>query len=160
MSGLKLNRFSKRPDRFLLEEYSSCEVPAGCGGIVLRWTRPGEPVYVELRHFAEVPAKLFLDGETLATQSGRLAVGSHVLAIELASVPPSGGLFIASMKVRNSRIDTAPVLTAADGTWRFQTNQPAEGWAQPDFDDGGWPSMELDDVPKTGKTYDEYVIDS
>ncbi|MFO0549512.1 MAG: hypothetical protein U0271_14060 [Polyangiaceae bacterium] len=32
-----LHRFSKRSPRLVLEEYSHCEVPAGCGGVVLRW---------------------------------------------------------------------------------------------------------------------------
>ena len=28
-----LNRFRKHSPRLLLEEYSHCEVPAGCGGV-------------------------------------------------------------------------------------------------------------------------------
>jgi hypothetical protein len=160
MTDLKLNRFSKRPERFLLEEYSSCEVPAGCGGIVLRWMRPGEPVFVALTHFSPAPAKLFLDGEPLSTQSFRLAVGAHVLAVELESVPPKGGLFIASMTIRHRRLVAAPLVTAADGTWRFQTTPPGEGWRRPDFDDAGWPALERDDFPKTEKPFGSYLLDS
>ena len=43
-----LERFRKRSPRLLLEQYDSCEVPAGCGGVVLRWRDPhaARPVVV------------------------------------------------------------------------------------------------------------------
>ena len=32
-----LSRYRGRPPRLVLEEHNHCEVPAGCGGVVLRW---------------------------------------------------------------------------------------------------------------------------
>ena len=40
----ELERFRKTSSRLALEAHSHCEVPAGCGGVVLRWTRPGAPL--------------------------------------------------------------------------------------------------------------------
>jgi hypothetical protein len=31
-----LSRYTKRSPEYVLEEHSHCEVPAGCGGVVLR----------------------------------------------------------------------------------------------------------------------------
>ena len=46
----KLHRFAKHSPRLVLHEYSHCEVPAGCGGVVLRWLDPatGRPCVIEL----------------------------------------------------------------------------------------------------------------
>jgi hypothetical protein len=35
-----LDRFRKHPGQLVLEEHGHCEVPAGCGGVVLRWRNP------------------------------------------------------------------------------------------------------------------------
>jgi len=45
-----LDRFRKSKSGLTLEVYSSCEVPAGCGGAVLRWRRPGAPIMVCVRN--------------------------------------------------------------------------------------------------------------
>ncbi len=52
--GLNLNnldRYTKLSPRFVLEEYSHCEVPAGCGGIVLRWRNPEVGIPIEFWHY-------------------------------------------------------------------------------------------------------------
>ena len=48
---LKLNsisRSSKQSPRLVLEEHGHCEVPAGCGGVVLRWRGHDDPIPVKL----------------------------------------------------------------------------------------------------------------
>lgn len=48
---LKLNsisRFSKQSPRLVLEEHGHCEVPAGCGGVVLRWRGADDPIALKL----------------------------------------------------------------------------------------------------------------
>jgi hypothetical protein len=35
-----LDAFTKKSPRFILEEHGGGEVPAGCGGVVLRWINP------------------------------------------------------------------------------------------------------------------------
>ena len=37
-----LHRFAKHSPTLILHEYSSCEVPAGCGGVVMRWIAPDQ----------------------------------------------------------------------------------------------------------------------
>ncbi len=44
---LKLNtigRFVKRSPCLALEQHNHCEVPAGCGGVVLRWFNPSRGI--------------------------------------------------------------------------------------------------------------------
>ena len=67
---LRLNsiRFDKQSPRLTLEEHSHCEVPAGCGGVVLRWRqRTTIPLEIWLHVVGEFQA--FLDGKSLI--SGR-----------------------------------------------------------------------------------------
>ena len=69
---LRLNtveRFSKHSTRLVLEEHGHCEVPAGCGGVVLQWRDPqaGLPVIVGL--IGSVGrGEVFVDGEALSQQ--------------------------------------------------------------------------------------------
>jgi hypothetical protein len=52
---LKLNglsRYTKQSPRLVLEEYSHCEVPAGYGGVVLRWRNPDQPLPMLVSSFA------------------------------------------------------------------------------------------------------------
>jgi len=49
--NLRLNgidRFVKSSPHLHLEEYDSCEVPSGCGGVVLRWTNINSPIALDL----------------------------------------------------------------------------------------------------------------
>ena len=56
---LKLNRMGKKG--LVLEEYSHCEVPAGCGGVVIRWARSDAPA--EVRFVIPGPdARIYVDG--------------------------------------------------------------------------------------------------
>ncbi len=43
-----IDRYVKRSPHFVLEEHGHCEVPAGCGGVVLRWLNPATTVPVRL----------------------------------------------------------------------------------------------------------------
>lgn len=43
-----LSRYEKSSARLVLEDYSSCEVPAGCGGGILRWIDPREALPLTL----------------------------------------------------------------------------------------------------------------
>lgn len=53
--NLKLNtldRFTKQPGLLALQESSHCEVPAGCGGVVLRWIDPRAGRFVHVDGYA------------------------------------------------------------------------------------------------------------
>src|SRR5574339_211352 len=57
-----LHRFRKHSPRLLLQEYSHCEVPAGCGGVVLRWIDREGGLPVVVRVAALGPVRAWLDG--------------------------------------------------------------------------------------------------
>lgn len=84
-----LHRFAKRSSRLTLLEYSHCEVPAGCGGVVLRWvdTEGRVAVRVRVRRTGGM-IDTWLDGEPLDTSSALIAPGiPHVLAFHVRLRP-------------------------------------------------------------------------
>lgn len=56
-----IDRFRKRPQRFVLEEHGHCEIPAGCGGVVLRWRNPQAAVPDAQRAFQAQALKTAMD---------------------------------------------------------------------------------------------------
>jgi hypothetical protein len=154
----------KSSSRLVLEQHSHCEVPAGCGGVVLRW-RAGEDVAVEFWTFSNGKVALSIDGEGLETSRAVLKPGPHVLGCRVTAVPQDGGfLMIAGVvgdhrhvrEVVGPRRETyAPVLTLPDGSWKCAPFGPlAKGWHQPGFDDRGWPEMR--EVPVREEDGDDY----
>ena len=81
-----LDRFRKQPGRLVLEVYSHCEVPAGCGGAVLRWRNPLAAVPVRVHLYSPGKAVCFFDGSELRTAGADLAPGLHVIAIALEGI--------------------------------------------------------------------------
>ena len=89
---LRLNsvRFDKQSPRLALEEHSHCEIPAGCGGVVLRWRkRTTIPVLLWLHVAGEVQA--FLDGAAQTSARPLVEPGEHVLALRIVSAAPTSG---------------------------------------------------------------------
>lgn len=80
-----LHRFAKRSPRLTLREYSHCEVPAGCGGVVLRWVEGSGGIAVRIR----LPATrslvdAWLDGVPLETTEAEVVPGElHLLAFHV-----------------------------------------------------------------------------
>jgi hypothetical protein len=150
---LRLNalRFEKQSPRLALEEHSHCEIPAGCGGVVLRWRkRLTIPVLLRLHVAGEVQA--FLDGSAQTSARPLVEPGDHVLALRIVpAAPASGAGFLVAAAVHDPATrprSTGPAdplvlfRTSPDGTWRFTTSAPRdESWAQPDLDDSGWRAM-------------------
>src|SRR5206468_12707267 len=81
-----LDRFRKKPERLVLEEHGHCEVPAGCGGVVLRWRNPRARVPVVIRLYTPVPAAAFIDGRELTVSRVDLSPGPHVFAVRLDDI--------------------------------------------------------------------------
>jgi hypothetical protein len=143
-----LHRFRKHSPRLLLEEYSHCEVPAGCGGAVLRWVDPrvGTPAIV--RTFAEAEIALWLDGAPLESGRVDLSAGTHVLALALDKiVPPKRSrpapLLLSIVRgLGQDREDAehAIVLLASSisSGWRITGEPPPGNWFTPEFDDSTW----------------------
>lgn len=139
-----LHRFRKH-SRLVLETHSHCEVPAGCGGVVLQWRDPaGElNVLVQLSSSHDL-ARMAMDGVELRTSRATIGPGPHVLAFELGpprerkrGLPP---FLMAAVGTGDlMRFQALPgALSDASRGWRFCTSAPAAGWANPDFDDRAW----------------------
>jgi hypothetical protein len=147
-----LDRFRKRPGRLVLEVYSHCEVPAGCGGAVLRWRDPRAAVPVLFRVYSAVKATCFLDGAELRTAGTDLTPGRHVVAVALERV----GAATALLMFAAVSDDRAPeralptdltgrrlmVHSRADGTWKYALERPAsDDWKAAAIDDSRWPAL-------------------
>lgn len=81
-----LHRFAKHSPRLTLQEYSHCEVPAGCGGVVLRWINPQLGPRANITIGLAGTAETWLDGERLATDNTPFPAGCHVLAFHLTKL--------------------------------------------------------------------------
>ena len=148
---LKLNslsRFSKQSPLFILEGYTHCEVPAGCGGVVLRWLTPDEPIPMHGDFFSN-NGTLKMDaldgGDRLRTFRVWVPYGSHVLSFEFQEIDPSFAVVLSVMRTQDDYIrflqpegDTT-VLSLPDGTWKYSLG-PMETieWQKPGFDDSTW----------------------
>ena len=132
-----LHRFAKHSPRLVLHEYSHCEVPAGCGGVVLRWVDPakGAPALVRL-YGREVAATCWLDGERLASSIAQLRAGPHAIAAHLRREEPGVQPFtLWAMYEADLDLDLIP---RGAPRWCCTTSPPPEGWTDPAFDDAAW----------------------
>lgn len=152
---LKLNslsRYSKQSSRLVLEEYSHCEVPAGCGGVVLRWRKPDQEFafFILSGSLNGGTTYLGIDAQDTYFASKRmLKPGTHVLSIQKIEVDPSQPvvLFAGQVDAQYQRIlelyGETSVLTLGDGTWKYSLRPQADdAWQQLDFDDSAWRSLQ------------------
>jgi hypothetical protein len=147
-----LDRFRKRPERLVLEQHSHCEVPAGCGGVVLRWRNPLAAVPLVVYLYTPVEAGLYLDGVEPAAARIDVVPGEHVIAIALPEVDLSEGLLMFAA-IHESKKDrgvepewvTEPdvkIVSTDDGAWKFTLVEPADAaWTALAFDDNDWPAL-------------------
>lgn len=138
--GLRLNelaRFSKRSQRLALEAHSHCEVPAGCGGAVLRWRRPGEPIGIRITSYlTPTCSDLQLDGVALDETRVKVAPGEHVISFVVDGPRANTGFVLARIHLMPT-IQTAhtPVAKADEhGRWQASLSEPAGAWRSPGFD--------------------------
>lgn len=127
-----LEGFSKKSPRFILEEHGGCEVPAGCGGVVLRWVDPDAGLPVLLDFFHRTPATLFIDGVSITTSQVLVAPGRHVLSVEFAAPPDdTEALLILAGRLKitaPNHGDQVVVRSVGDGSWRFAAGPTPAGW--------------------------------
>jgi hypothetical protein len=152
-----LDRFRKQSGRLILEQHDHCEVPAGCGGAVLRWRNPLTARPAVIGTYTPVNAAFALDGEELQTGRVDIAPGRHVLTIVLASVDLATGLLMV-VGIDATRFPgntpEAPeavgkpfrLITVADGSWKYSLAEPSADWTTVAFDDSKWPA--LVEIPK------------
>lgn len=137
-----LHRFEKHSPRLILHEYSHCEVPAGCGGVVLRWidAAKGWPAQVQLL-IAHGSGTVWLDGVELASSFVQLRPGRRTIGIRLSREQPQPRPFklVAFYDDRRER----DVVAGGAPRWRCSTAAPPDGWAEPAFEDAHWPLVPL-----------------
>lgn len=154
-----LHRFRKRSPRLTLQVHSHCEVPAGCGGVVLRWVDPSAGFGAVVHAVPADGLAAWLDGALIETSHVRLGFGDHVLALRVtpllvrssarrvrlfgrgeASVRPFA-CAVASDAPLSSRV--APATASSRPGWRFVAlAEPPAGWEQPGFEDREWTPLQ------------------
>jgi hypothetical protein len=152
-----LNRFRKQSDRLVLEEHGHCEIPAGCGGVVLRWRNPHAALPVSVFLYNPVPATCWLDGTELQFGRMDLSIGRHVVAVALEEVDLSAGLILFAANhdpkdyQRGTVMETIDrplqILSAADDSWKYSLAPPPAEWTALSFEDHDWPALELAPMP-------------
>ncbi len=142
-----LDRFRKQPGKLVLEEHSHCEVPAGCGGVVLRWRNPHATLPLTVHLFTPKQGAYFLDGADLNISRVNIPPGTHVVAVALEDADVSAGLlmfaaFYDDGRTSDSDLPGATLLSAADGSWKFTLQPPdGEAWKTAEFDDRDWRAL-------------------
>jgi hypothetical protein len=146
-----LSRYSKTSPVYVLEEHGHCEVPAGCGGVVLRWRDPREGLPFAVRlHAGGDECQMYLDGSPPPASRSLVGYGRHVAAFDITGAdpafmviafagfhPPDG---MTERTLAPSR--PQPVLSAADGSWKYTLTEPADDlWTRSGFDDAAWEPM-------------------
>jgi len=142
-------RFRKRSPRLTLEEHGGCEVPAGCGGVVLRWVRKGEErAGVVVTLLAPASVRAWMDGVELEAGRIELLAGEHVLAAELAPYDQAGPGLVGELRAAGGLGWRHEERSTPDGTWRATATAPlGDGWRAPEFDDRAWtPLVERPEV--------------
>ncbi len=163
---LKLNglsRYAKQSPRLVLEEYGHCEVPAGCGGVVLRWRNPDQPIPMVERFFSGNGKLDYqgLDGDNTLFRSKQLvSYGAYALTLILHDVDPKFAMVLLAAKLdeQYTRIlrpqgDTT-ILSLPDGTWKHTLVAPeGDAWQLPGFDDRDWLPMVEKPINSHSKQY-------
>lgn len=155
---LKLNRLSKQGRGLILEEHSHCEVPAGCGGVVLRWVRPGAPTRLWISTFPGKSVDAWLDGTPVEYMRVLVKPGEHVLAIRLEATAKTR--LLVSVKDMLRRIPERHLGSAGDGTWRCAWDAPALVWTEPSFDDSAWNPMEASEIRDARDGTNNWLLNS
>jgi hypothetical protein len=157
-----LSRYSKESPRLVLEEHGHCEVPAGCGGVVLRWTNPQRSIPVEFWMESTGETDFYLDGSTPRSGRPMVPYGEHVLGFHILHADPAlGVLLFAGIYDEDKLNDTTlsrksgkkiQILSADDGTWKYTVSEPdGDSWMTPGFDDSTWKTMTGRDFPVPGE---------
>jgi hypothetical protein len=150
-----LHRFAKRSSRLVLQEYSHCEVPAGCGGYVFRWRNPESGLPLTLHISCHGETELWIDGRRASATHVDLPFGEHALALHVRLSRERGVLVFAAARALPDEEDGPLVCRTSEGGWRLSATAPAgDGWLAPGFDDGAWTQMRATDLT-ADVTHDE-----
>ena len=151
-----LARYEKASHSLVLESYSSCEVPAGCGGGILRWIDPAEALPLALHLWSTGKTEVFFDGEP--TKSGRVDArkGEHVLALHLSpdlGAPPQLALALRYSDETQPKSGLGPYRSRAVGhkvdvlsgrgavIVATSVEPDGDGWKKVGFAAAGWTAL-------------------
>jgi hypothetical protein len=165
-----VDRFRKKSDRLLLEEYSHCEVPAGCGGVVFRWRNPFSTIPIRFTFYCPVQTSVLVDGVESSSTHIDLIPGKHVLGLHLSKAPLDKGLLFFACSLEDDtyktfqgiagKIKAWSFATRPDKSWKFSLVAPDEKWLSPDFDDSQWASLITGEKPQLKKDdWEKYRIE-
>ena len=134
-----LHRFAKHSPRLTLREYSHCEVPAGCGGVVLRWTDPrlGLPVFISAVGLNGV-TDVWLDGVQVPTSATSLRSGAHVLALHVRPEEVGASLLL-TIAIRSGTSSSSTDLLAGHSRARVTYTDPTAAFSAIEHNDRRWP---------------------
>ena len=153
---LKLNslaRYSKKSPQFVLEEHGNCEVPAGCGGVVLRWMNPHRAIPLQVWLLTNGKTTLNLDGKPIESGRPMVEYGEHVFGFRVSHPDSASGVLMFAGIYDQAGVATdvavsrkisykVHILSAADGSWKYTTDEPKDdSWLTLDFDDSNWKPM-------------------
>jgi len=150
-----LNRYVKSSPRFVLEEHSHCEVPAGCGGVVLRWRNrfTSIPVEIALAVVGVESWDLRVDNEPPTSARPLLTPGRHVLMIVARGLVQGEFAFLAWATSPDTGEDPLLWTPGRPGDWRATGREPGEpAWSDPDLDVSAWPACVPGEVTETKGT--------
>lgn len=145
-----LERFRKHSQKLILEEHGHCEVPAGCGGVVLRWRNPDEGIPVFFLGAFPARSRIYVDGTEIESARTTLQPGDHFLAVELTQIDDNDRLFVWSTQLDSPDFQRRDIIipgastSSADG-WTCMSstaaNQP--DWFLPDTPADDWSPMQV-----------------
>ena len=139
-----IDRFRKTSGRLILEQHSHCEVPAGCGGVILRWRNPDEGLPVVFACAADAKVELIVNGQVVASRA-ILPWGENTIAVRLTAVKADRPFLMTVMpdlpEGSGRRDALSDGCTSPDGTWKASSRE-FENWFLPDFDDSDWATLQ------------------
>ncbi len=145
-----LDRFRKQPGRLVLEEHGHCEIPAGCGGVVLRWRNPRSAVHVVVHVYTPLPGDVRMDGQPLEWSRIDLPPGRHLLTVALQEVELERGFLmfaawsdpkLVEIPAAHAQETAFQILSRADGSWKYTLEQPDAGFFTLPFEDSRLPAL-------------------
>jgi hypothetical protein len=168
---LKLNslsRYAKQSPRLVLEEHGHCEVPAGCGGVVLRWINPHQEIPIIMNLHRNGRIEVYLDGSPLASARPLVKYGQHTLAFRVTEFKKDYGLlmFVGIYSERDSYVGVIPpesahplIVSVPDGTWKYLlTEPPDDSWMHNGYDDSKWIQMVERHLPLPNEEHNQKLF--
>lgn len=137
-----LSRFSKK-SRLVLEAHSHCEVPAGCGGVVLQWSSPDDGAPIAVRVLSPFSlSELYLDGARVTGSRVRRPAGPRTVAMMLSEgrekVAAPWVMVQLTRHVEPGANERIAAACSGTAEWRFSAEAPPSDWASAGFNDAAW----------------------